>query len=79
MLTRDLATSVSFLSAAFSSSSVSAEHGRAIVATELLRPGDQRAVAGYLVVFDGLGGGDDRGVEHLLVLDFADNLVRLPR
>ena len=38
---------------------------------EFFRPGDQRAVAGDLVVLDGLRIGDDRRIEHRLVLDLA--------
>ena len=42
---------------------------------ELLGPGDQRAVAGDLVVLDGLRGSDERGIEHLLVVDVAGDFL----
>ena len=71
------ASAVSFLSAAFSSSRFCCSTDGAVVAAELLRPGDQRAVARDLVVLDRLRGGDQRGVEHLLVVDLAGDLVRL--
>ncbi len=40
-------------------------------------PGDQRPVAGDLVVLDGLRRADDRGIQHFLVGHLARNLVGL--
>src|SRR5581483_2760163 len=51
------------------------EEGGNVAVAELLRPGDQRAIAGHLVMFHRLRRGDERRVEHLLVLDFAGNFV----
>src|SRR5204863_870382 len=48
-----------------------------LLVSELLGPGDQRAVAGNLVVFDGLSGADDAGVEDGLVLDIGHMLLGL--
>src|SRR5215470_670882 len=51
------------------------EDAGAVVAAKLLRPRDQRSVARDLVVLDRLRGGDQRRVEHLLVLDLAGHLL----
>src|SRR6476646_11059151 len=40
------------------------QQGRAIVAAEFLRPGDQAAIAGDLVVFDRLRRGNEGRIEH---------------
>ena len=66
---------VSFLSAAFSSLSVVVKSLRDRLLAEFLGPGDQRAVAGDLVVLDRLGGCDQRRVQHLLVRDLAGDLL----
>ena len=76
-LSFDSAIAVSFLSALFSSSRFCCKQVGAVVATDAARPGDQRAVARDLVVLDGLTGGDERGVQHLLVGDLAGDLVAL--
>src|ERR1700751_4368301 len=46
-----------------------------VVAAEPLRPRDQRAVAGDLIMLDRLRGGDDRGVEHLVVGNLAGHVL----
>src|SRR4051794_30165557 len=51
--------------------------GSAVAAAELLGPLDQRAVAGNLIVLHGPGGGDQRCVEHLLVVDLAGYVAGL--
>src|SRR3954451_25280291 len=51
------------------------QHARAIVAAELLRPGDQRPVAGDLIVLNGLRRGSKRGIEHLLVRDLSSDVI----
>ena len=66
--------SVSFLSVAFSSARFLLEDGGAVAAAELVRPGDQRAVAGDLVVLDSLRGGDQGGVHDLRIVDVAGDL-----
>src|ERR1700682_4992133 len=53
------------------------EQGRAIVASQLPRPGDQAAVARDLVVLDRLRRGDQSRVQHALVVDLAGNLIGL--
>src|SRR5262249_31102358 len=53
------------------------KQGRAIVAAQLFRPCDQRAVARDLIVLDGLRRSDERGIEDRLVLDFAGDLFGL--
>ena len=45
--------------------------------TELFGPSDQRPIAAHFVVLDGLGVGDDSGIEHRLVFDFARRLIGL--
>src|SRR3954466_11237848 len=46
-----------------------------IIVAELLGPGDQRAVAGHLVVLDRLSSADDRGIQNILVGNLASNVV----
>src|SRR5205807_1713203 len=53
------------------------EYGCAIVAAELLGPGNQAAVARDLVMLGGLCRVDQRRIEHRLVGDFARCLVGL--
>src|SRR5437667_9315250 len=53
------------------------KQARAILPTELFRPGDQRTVARNLVVLDSLRRGDERGVENRFVLDFAGHILSL--
>jgi len=52
-------------SAAFFLFEILLQSARAVVAPEILRAGDERAVARDLVVFDRLCGGNERSVEHL--------------
>jgi len=54
---------------------IGGEEADDVVVTKLLGPGDQRAVAGYFIVFDRLRIGDDCGVQHRLVLDLAGRVV----
>ena len=53
------------------------QQGCAVLAAELLRPRDQAAVAGDLVVLNGLGGGNQGGIQHALIFDFPCHYVRL--
>src|SRR5581483_5039426 len=43
---------------------------------EPLAPGDERAIARDLVVLDRLRRGNERGIEHRLVVDLARHLLR---
>src|SRR3569623_445925 len=45
------------------------------IASNLLGPCDQRAVAGLLIMLGGLRRGDERGIEHFLVGHLARHLV----
>src|SRR3546814_17749332 len=45
-----------------------------LVHAELLRPRLEGAVAGDLVMLDGLGNGDQHGVEHLAALEVVHDL-----
>ena len=56
-----------------------AECRRHCVVAELVGPGDERTVAGDLVVLDGLCGGDQGRVLGLGVRDLARAALRLPR
>ena len=47
-----------------------------VVMLKFARPCDQCAVAGNLVVLDRLRTADDRGIEDLLVFDFAGDFIR---
>ena len=72
-----LAMPLSFLSVAFSSLRLAASSLRNVGTAEQLRPGDQSAVAGDLVMLDGLRGRDQCGIENHLVGDFAGDVVGL--
>src|SRR5262245_26355389 len=50
------------------------QQGGAVAAAELLRPGDQGAIAADLVVLDRLRSRDDRRIEHRLVVDLAGDV-----
>src|SRR6266700_3909706 len=47
----------------------------AVIAPELLGPGDQGAIARDLIVLDGLRRGDHGRVENVLVVDIADDVI----
>jgi hypothetical protein len=49
------------------------QHRGAVLPAELLREGDQRAAAGDLVVLDRRRGGDDRRVQHVVVVGEAED------
>jgi hypothetical protein len=49
----------------------------AVVAAELLGPGDEGAVTGDFVVFDSLSGGEQGGVENLRIGDLAGDFLGL--
>src|SRR5262245_9958824 len=51
------------------------QQGGAVAAAELLGPGDQAAIAGDLVVLHRLRGGDERRIEHRLVVDLAGDVL----
>src|SRR6476646_1130872 len=53
------------------------QQGCAVVTPQLFGPGDQRAVARDLIVFDGLRRSDERGVENGFVLHLAGHLFGL--
>jgi hypothetical protein len=48
---------------------------RVLIMSQLFRPGDQRPVAGDLVVLHRLRGGDDADVHDVLALDLAHQVV----
>ncbi len=54
---------------------IGVEQAYHVVVAKLSRPGDQRAVAGDLIMLDGLRAADDGGVKHVLVIDFAGDFV----
>src|SRR5216684_5469467 len=49
----------------------------AVITPELLGPGDQGAIARDLIVLDGLRRGDHGRIENVLVVDVADDVIRL--
>jgi hypothetical protein len=53
------------------------EDARAIAATKLLGPSNQRAVTRDLVVLDSLGRRNKRGIEHFFISDLTCDLIRL--
>src|SRR5215210_2922939 len=53
------------------------QHARAVLAAELLRPGNQGAVAGNLVVLHRLRGRQESRVERVFIRHLAGNFVRL--
>jgi hypothetical protein len=52
------------------------QHAGAVVPPKELSPSDQAAVAGYLVVLDGLCCGNERGIQNGTVLNFTRDVVR---
>ena len=69
------AISVSLRSVATSSLRLLARTFGAIAAAKLLGPGDQGAVAGYLIVLDRLRRGDQGRVQNLLVGNVAADFI----
>ena len=51
------------------------EKRRAVGPTQLLGPGDERAIARHLIVLDRLCGRHESGVEHAGVVNLASDLV----
>ena len=51
------------------------EDKRKVVAAHLAGPGNECAVTRDFVMLDGLRGSNDRGIQHMLIGDIADDLV----
>ena len=54
---------------------VRGQQANQIVMSELFSPGNERAVAGNLVMLDRLGIGNDAGIEHGLIVDLPGGFV----
>ena len=51
------------------------KHARAIAASELFSPRDERTITDHFIMFDRLRGSYKRSVEDLRVIDLAGNFI----